>query len=167
MKLAGGYHPNHLEKVSPGAQSIAATYPNGVMGTLSLLAGVVWFLVNKSATPVVKMRSGDDADDNDLDSDAVMDVVRPLDLRLASLLLHLPQVYKKHGGTWSGECQRRATCEILAQYPLLSNRFAQSLFRSVDWLVGELVAYWPLKSETFSLIVCLLLTEGRRWHRKC
>ena len=141
MKLAGGYHPNHLEKVSPGAQSIAATYPNGVMGTLSLLAGVVWFLVNKSATPVVKMRSGDDADDNDLDSDAVMDVVRPLDLRLASLLLHLPQVYKKHGGTWSGECQRRAACEILAQYPLLSNRFAQSLFRSVDWLVGELVAY--------------------------
>jgi len=48
------------DKVSSVTQSLASAYPNGVMGAISLVAGIVWFLVNKSATPVVKMRSDDE-----------------------------------------------------------------------------------------------------------
>ena len=70
MATKGGYHINQLDKVSDPVigQSIATAYPNGVMGTLSLLAGVVWYLVNKSATPVVKMRSGHGGTDSDVNT---------------------------------------------------------------------------------------------------
>lgn len=98
-------HPNNIDKVSEGPQSIASAYPNGALGTLSLLAGVAWYLINRSATPVVKMRQN--SDDARAEDDDPFGINHVLDYWSESL---------RHT-----DCQQRAVCEIVAQSPLLSS----------------------------------------------
>lgn len=100
------HHPNYIDKVSEGPQSIASAYPNGALGTLSLLAGVAWYLINRSATPVVKMRQHSDGNSQP-DEEDPFGVNHILDYWSESL---------RHS-----DCQQRAVCEIVAQSPLLSS----------------------------------------------
>ena len=96
--------------------------PNGVMGVVSLVAGIVWFLVNKSATPVVKMRADSDARD-------------------ASDRVNLEQLTSAWSPTWSPaslqdpQCQRRAICDLVNQRPsfLSYAQIIQSVLRLVAY----------------------------------
>ena len=117
-------HPNSIDKVSEGlvGQSIASAYPNGVMGTLSLMAGLVWYLVNKSATPVVKMRNNSESnrsgdDDSDIDEASIENAISQLaDYWMGSLK--------------QDDCQQRAVCELVSQSHWLSTaaRWSQSAY---------------------------------------
>lgn len=100
-------------------QSIASAYPNGVMGTLSLMAGLVWYLVNKSATPVVKMRQHSDSNSSEEDGSPQNAINQLADYWLGSLK--------------QNDCQQRAVCELVSQSPWLSSvtRWGQSAYRLV------------------------------------
>lgn len=116
-------HENEIDKMADGlaGQSIASAYPNGVMGTLSLMAGLVWYLVNKSATPVIKMRQHSDGffGNTDDDSFAQTAINQLADYWLGSLK--------------QTDCQQRAICELVSQSSWLSSatRWSQSAYRSV------------------------------------
>jgi len=123
-----------------GAQSIASAYPNGVMGTLSLMAGLVWYLVNKSATPVVKMRQdsssgrtavattfGDD-EDHHHHQQLLTEVNRITtggmkvdDLATRQLMDYWMSSLKEN------DCQLRAVCELVSESPIAIKNFIQSI----------------------------------------
>ena len=88
--------------------------PNGVMGVLSVVAGIVWFMVNKSATPVVKMRA---------DSDA----------REASGGVNV-QHLEASWALQDAQCRRRAVCDLVNQRPsvLPYVQIAQTVLRSIN-----------------------------------
>ena len=125
-----------------GAQSIASAYPNGVMGTLSLMAGLVWYLVNKSATPVVKMRQdsssgrtavatttfGDDEDHQHQQQQLLTEVNRITtggmtvdDLATRQLMDYWMSSLKEN------DCQLRAVCELVSESPIAIKNFIQSI----------------------------------------
>ena len=107
-----------MEKLSDASLSLASAYPNGVMGIISLVAGVIWFFVNKSATPVIKMRSGQE------DNGSSPSAARTQQEQLDWVWLSLQDV----------ECQRRAICDVVSEYPSLVPlaRFIESSLRSVS-----------------------------------
>lgn len=92
------------------------------MGTLSLMAGLVWYLVNKSATPVIKMRQNSDGYfNNDEDESQSQTAINQLaDYWLGSLK--------------QTDCQQRAICELVSQSSWLSSatRWSQSAYRLVN-----------------------------------
>lgn len=104
-----------------GAQSIASAYPNGVMGTLSLMAGIAWYLINKSATPVVKMRQHSDSNpsENYFNSPAQNAINQLAEYWLGSLK--------------QTDCQQRAVCELVSQsqWLLSATRWGQSAYKLV------------------------------------
>ena len=115
-------HPNQIEeKISDGlaTQSIASAYPNGVMGTLSLMAGLVWYLVNKSATPVVKMRQHSESNTSDEE-----------DINSAQNGINLLADYWL-GSLKQSDCQQRAICELVSQSSWLSSatRWGQAAYQ--------------------------------------
>ncbi|XP_045029342.1 uncharacterized protein LOC116924091 isoform X2 [Daphnia magna] len=115
-------HENEIDKMADGlaGQSIASAYPNGVMGTLSLMAGLVWYLVNKSATPVIKMRQHSDGFFGNMDDDSFAQTAIN---QLADYWL---------GSLKQTDCQQRAICELVSQSSWLSSatRWSQSAYRS-------------------------------------
>lgn len=123
-KIPDKKHQYDIDKVADGlaAQSIASAYPNGVMGTLSLMAGLVWYLVNKSATPVIKMRqnSGGYFDNSEEDSSTQTAINQLADYWLGTLK--------------QTDCQQRAVCELVSQSSWLSSatRWSQSAYRLVN-----------------------------------
>jgi len=116
-------HPNSIDKVSDiaGPQSIASAYPNGVMGTLSLMAGLVWYMVNKSATPVIKMRSSSTSSREQDSEDSTMEIPA----KFNELVNHWWDSLKQT------DCQQRAVCELVTEYPFISKatRWSKSVFR--------------------------------------
>ena len=123
-KIPKKQHQNDIDKVADGLapQSIASAYPNGVMGTLSLMAVLVWYLVNKSATPVIKMRQNSDGYfNNDEDESQSQTAINQLaDYWLGSLK--------------QTDCQQKAICELVSQSTWLSSatRWSQSAYRLVN-----------------------------------
>lgn len=126
-KIPDKKHQYDIDKVADGLapQSIASAYPNGVMGTLSLMAGLVWYLVNKSATPVIKMRQNsrgysDSYSNNQDEESSTQTAINQLaDYWLGSLK--------------QTDCQQRAVCELVSQSSWLSSatRWSQSAYRLV------------------------------------
>lgn len=126
-KIPDKKHQFDIDKVADGLapQSIASAYPNGVMGTLSLMAGLVWYLVNKSATPVIKMRQNSrgysDSYSNNEDEESLTQTAIN---QLADYWL---------GSLKQTDCQQRAVCELVSQSSWLSSatRWSQSAYRLV------------------------------------
>ncbi len=89
------------------------------MGTLSLMAGLVWYLVNKSATPVVKMRQYSDS--NTSDEEDINSAQNGIS-QLAEYWL---------GSLKEADCQQRAICELVSQSSWLSSatRWSQAAYQ--------------------------------------
>lgn len=93
------------------------------MGTLSLMAGLVWYLVNKSATPVVKMRQHSDSSGANEDDPHIQTINQVADYWLGSLKL--------------SDCQQRAVCELVSQSAWLSSatQWTRSVYQLVELLI--------------------------------
>ena len=99
------------------------------MGTLSLMAGLVWYLVNKSATPVVKMRQSSSSgsgrtasgeEDDSMTADAVQQL---MDYWMSSLK--------------ESDCQLRAICELVSESPVAIKNFIQSIDNAAATVENE------------------------------
>lgn len=127
-------HPGQ-DKVADivGAQSIASAYPNGVMGTLSLMAGLVWYLVNKSATPVVKMRldssSGRTSSDEQQPGNRITTGGMAVDDSAAT--------WQLMAALKENDCQLRAVCELVSESPIAIKNFIQSIQDSAGSIQQE------------------------------
>lgn len=129
-----------VEKISEEAENSLApsASPNGVMGVVSLVAGIVWFLVNRSATPVVKMRSDSDARDASDELD-----------------------FQRLTASWSlaslqdAQCRRRAVCDLVNQRPSFFP-YAQIIQSILQKKLVEDVVTSTISKETYQSLADLL-----------
>lgn len=88
------------------------------------MAGLVWYMVNKSATPVVKMRqySGSSSRESDEDDS------KPETAEMAAFNELMDHWWTSLKQT---DCQQRAICELVSEYSLFSSaaRWSKSAFR--------------------------------------